>query len=150
MNRNVKLDGLDVKTTYAEIAANFRYFATWRHKVFAGYLVLLFSLATVYRWLCEKDANKCWIITAIAFVFTLAMWALEYRNRDIVKACRESGKRCEAGLPSGTGFFSELDEHAAKVVSHTWVLDVIFGGAALILLGSTITLLYFWYVGCDK
>ena len=132
-NKSSRME-LDIKAVYTEANASFRYHSTWRHRMFAGYLALLFALSVIFSWLYDREPSLLWLIPLIGFIFALMMWGLEYRNREIVKACRESGEECESKLPEGVGFFKQLKKHEAKLVSHTFILDVLFGGSAVVLL----------------
>lgn len=134
MNEKPFVPEIDTKTVYSEINSNFRYFATWRYKLFAGYFALLYALSLVFKWVYKNESNHLWLVAVVGFISTLAMWGIEYRNRDIVKACRVSGEKCEDLLPDGVGFFKQLNNASPKILSHTLVLNLLFGGSAVGLL----------------
>jgi hypothetical protein len=116
-----------LKDVYAEIGTNYRYFLSWRHGLFAGYLATLAAVAIGFSWLYKEAARwALWMPFAAGLVLTGLFWALEYRTRDLFHACQESGISCETGLPAGVGLFTRLRGKDRIIVTHSRVLNVLF------------------------
>ena len=125
--------GLNLKDAYDEIGTNYRFFLTWRHGLLAGYLAIIAGLSVAFSWLYKEAPALLWIVFAAGFAVTLLFWVLEYRNRDLYRACQESGKICEDGLPAGSGLFSRLNELQDKRITHSYAIDLFLGFALVSL-----------------
>jgi len=132
-----KSDGglLTIKDIYFENGVNYRYFLNWRHALLAGYLVILFVLARAYAWLIENNQpNLVWIVFGSSLFVTICLWGIEYRIRDLYRACTITGHEIEKVLMLN-GIYTRLDSQSLikKCITHSHVLDLFF---LIIALGS--------------
>jgi hypothetical protein len=130
-----KNETLTAKDIYDEIGTNYRYFLNWRHALFAGYLVILFTLANAYSWLTENDSANVWIIYLVGLLITFCFWGLEYRVRDLYQACTKAGCEMERAV-NMTGVYTELDSKdlRKKVITHSGILNWFYGIIAFSML----------------
>ena len=61
MNTQHDDHSLSISDVYAEIGVNYRYFLTWRHRLFAGYFALLAALAIALSWLVTENQEMFWV-----------------------------------------------------------------------------------------
>ncbi len=126
---------LSLKDAYAEIGTNYRYFLTWRARLFAGYLTVLAALSVAY-WTVRSDANLQKIIVAVPIALTIVFWMLDLRNRHLYHACQHSGQACEKYLPEGAGIYTRFGtdpDVRRRRITQSLALDVFF---LIVLLAS--------------
>ncbi len=99
---------------YAETGVLYRYFASRRARLFAGYLLVVAAVGTGFGWAWTRPEAKplAWVVAAAGCLFTLAFWALERRGRQVSFTCVEAGINLERALQlrPGQGVFSRLKE----------------------------------------
>lgn len=130
-----KASSLSKQDLYQEIGNNYRFFLNWRHALFAGYLVILYTLANAYAWALERQLTPIeGIIIVGGVIITLTFWALERRIRALYRACTSKGKEIE-GDSQLSGIYHKLDNQNNKENqnTHSLVLDIFFGTITLLL-----------------
>jgi len=115
---------LTTKEVYDEIGRNYRYFLNWRHALFAGYLLILYTLAQGYFWLFEHSQQNIWVIFLAGLLISLCIWVLEIRVRDLYQACTKAGRNIENEV-GGAGIYTELNSDSLrnKALSHSNALN---------------------------
>ncbi len=126
MNSQNDQDRLSVRDVYTEVGMNYRYFLTWRHRLFAGYFALLAALGIALSWLAKEAPGWSWTPFAIALVVSLLFWALEIRNRSIYRNIYDSGAACEKELPAGTGVYTGIRTGRRGWISHSRAMDAFY------------------------
>jgi hypothetical protein len=134
---------LTLNEIYREIGTNYRFFLNWRHALFAGYLLILYTLANAYAWLYVNDQAQLYpALFIIGFLITLCFWGIEFRIRSLYRSCTEAGHGIET-LAKITGAYTKLDDSKLedKRVTHSSVLNWFFGAIAFgMLIGVYISL----------
>jgi hypothetical protein len=131
---------LSVKDAYEEAGRAHRYFLSWRERLLAGYFALLSGLFIAYWKLSQANSKLEWMPFATGFLLTLIIWGLEWRNRDLYRACQQSAKECEAHLPSGTGIYTNMLARKSRLY-HSTVFSLLFGCVAVLMLVGMILVL---------
>jgi hypothetical protein len=124
--------GIAAKDVYAEIGINFRYFLTWRQLIFAGYLAVLGALSAGGAWVYEHAAHLLGVVPAVGLLLTGVFWVIEYRNRQLYRACIEQGAACEVGLDE-IKMYTRL-RNPPGWLSQSNAMDVLFLLSAVMML----------------
>ncbi len=124
---------LPIEKAYDEVGVNYRYFLTWRHRLFAGYLVVIAFLAVGVPWIFQHAREILWAPFACGLLLTLVFWVLEYRNRDLYHAAQRCGEALENTIGSSNGIYTELNSIKGNFLCHSTAIDGMFL-AALVLL----------------
>ncbi len=121
---------LTVKDVYEKSAAAHQYFLNWRHRLFAGYVAVLAALGVAGSWAFEKNCTYAFSLIPLAsVVVTTVLWALDFRTRDLYRACQRAAADCEIGNhgpPNKNGVYSALSETRTLVLYHSLVFDLFF------------------------
>jgi len=89
---------MDENKIYQELAVTWRHFASWREKVFAGYLAVLAALSVAF--MRSPSLVLRIAIFAAAILVSLVFWLLDVRNSQLIHACQLAAARFE-GLTGG-------------------------------------------------
>jgi len=116
--------GLTIKDVYTEVGVNYRYFLTWRQRIFAGYLAVLGALGVAAGWVLKESPGSFGFLSGAGLLLTVVFWIVEGRNREIYKKCVERGAACEASLES-IGIFVGL-KHEPQMLTHSFAFDLLF------------------------
>ena len=132
--------GLTIQDVYIEIGVNYRYFLTWRQRIFAGYLAVLGVLSVAAGWMLKDAPHLLWLFSITGLLLTLVFWTIERRNRELYGVCISRGAVCEAGL-GDMGVYSGLRQRPQRVTQSA-ALDLLFAGAAIafVAAGFVVTL----------
>ncbi len=122
-----KSEILSDKDVYEEIGKTYRYFLNWRHAAFAGYILILYTLLSQYFGGEEITIQHfaLWGVIVLTGIF----WMVEYRIRDLYKACTSKGAMIEKrNKLDSIGIYSQLESGALrnKLISHTHAFEVLF------------------------
>ncbi len=130
---------------YDQIGINYRYFLSWRHASFAGYMVVL-GVTASFCIDAYRDAKPLlWLIPLAATPFGVSFWLIDVRIQKIFQAAIQAGRKLEGDLG---GYFTEqqkigtvplLDKYP-RLFTHSAVLRTIYLGSALTLLALSIYL----------
>lgn len=88
---------------YEEIGQAWRHFASWREKIFAGYLTTVAALAVGYFQNASVFLRAA--IFAGGVLVSVVFWMLEFRNVQLINACQMAADRLE----HGKGCYAELN-----------------------------------------
>lgn len=116
--------GVTIKDVYAEVGVNYRYFLTWRQRIFAGYLAVLGALGVAAGWLLKESPHSLWLLGEAGFLLTIVFWIIEGRNREIYRNCVKCGAACEVGL-ADIGIYVEL-QLKPKMLRQSFGVDLLF------------------------
>lgn len=133
---------VDDGTLYKEAADLWRYFATWREKLFAGYVTALGALA----FACAKYASSgirsailvCGILVSIVF------WILDLRNRELFSASQGVAARLE----NKVGGYRALDEirfRGTNYLTHGFAIDLLVSSVMGGCIGALFVFVPRWY-----
>ena len=133
--------GVTIKDVYAEVGVNYRYFLTWRQRIFAGYLAVLGALGVAAGWLLKESPHSLWLLAGAGFLLTVVFGIIERRNRDLYRKCVECGAACEVGL-GGVGIYVGLQDKP-KGLTQSFGIDLLFIIMAIFFLvaGAVLTFL---------
>lgn len=111
---------LSDENRYAEVGANFRYYLTWREKLFAGFIVVNGALAVAFTWVNDRCPSLTYLLPIGGVFLSVVFLLLDSRNSELFNACVAAGAELES---PNTGVYSKLDV-AEKTVSHTKTIEV--------------------------
>jgi len=115
---------------YKEIGTNYRHFASWRQKIFAGYLTIIAAMSIAF-WTI-RDHSMARVILVAAIVVSIVFLLLDRRNWEITNACLEAGVSCESQIDAPfRGCYSSLSGALGHFMwSHTAAIWLLFLGVA--------------------
>lgn len=128
---------LTVKDIYAEIGLNYRYFLTWRHSLFAGYLVVLAALSVAGSWFFKEARGHLWLVPLVASILTVVFWMIERRNRDLYRTCLDRGAACEKAL-AACGIFTGFKSPPPSRFTQSFAIDLLFAVVLLLLVSGSV------------
>lgn len=149
-----------VKDAYDHVGQTFRYFLEWRHKIFAGYLAVLATLALAFAWTQPgptKNGDIAPSPTAgqqlatralpfIGIVISAVFWTLDFRNRDLFRVCQERGAILERSLPTKTGIYADLlalgDRPAVAGITQSVGIDLLVSAVITALAAQVTSILW--------
>jgi hypothetical protein len=111
---------LPQENRYAEVGENFRYYLTWREKLFAGFIVINGALAVAFTWLNDRYPTLTFLLPIGGMFLSILFLLLDSRNNELFNACVEAGAELET---PGTGVYTKLNADP-KTISHTRVIEV--------------------------
>lgn len=111
---------------YKEVGINYRFFLSWRHALFAGYLLVVSALSLAFSWLYKEQHSLLWVTFIFGIIITLVFWALEFRNRELYHACQNTGEELEKNFTSVEGIFTILNKLQVKKITHSLAIDMLF------------------------
>jgi hypothetical protein len=117
---------LKVEELYKEVGTNYRYFLSWRHRLLAGYFVILAALSIAFSWLYKKAHSLLWVTFSFGIIITVVFWALEYRNRDLYHACQNTGEQLEKNNAALDGIYLNLNKLQGKSVTHSLAINILY------------------------
>jgi hypothetical protein len=132
---------LTIQEVYVEIGVNYRYFLTWRQRIFAGYLAVLGALSVAGGWMLKDAPQFLWLFPVTGLLLTLVFWILERRNRELYGVCINRGAACEAGL-GDMGVYSGIRQRPQRVTQSA-ALDLLFAGAAIAFVAAGLMMTLF-------
>ncbi|MDO8473437.1 MAG: hypothetical protein Q7T05_06430 [Dehalococcoidia bacterium] len=94
---------MDENKIYQELALTWRHFASWREKVFAGFLAVLAALSVAFMRSPSQALRIA--IFAAAILVSLVFWLLDVRSSQLINACQLAAARFEGS----TGGFAALN-----------------------------------------
>lgn len=62
---------LTISEVYAEVGTNYRYFLSWRHRLFAGYFAIIAALAIALSWVVKNEPSASWVPFAAGLIVTV-------------------------------------------------------------------------------
>lgn len=136
---------------YIELGTNFRYFLSWRSKLLAGYLVSIAGLAIGFSWThINGEKPFSYIILLLGVVVALMFWALDYRNRGLYRACQKAGSNIEKSEQIKNGVYTVLEglRKPKHGITHSLVLNIMFGLSALVFLFGAIFVYHSLHCPC--
>jgi hypothetical protein len=127
-------NSLTTQDLYAENGSNYRFFLNWRHALFAGYLLILFTLANIYFTNNQFEETNRPYLYVVVLVSSLIFWGLERRIRNLYHACMNTGHALEKAIGTN-GIYTRLDgpEMRGRWPTHSTILDGLFGGTSLLM-----------------
>ncbi|MCK4341515.1 MAG: hypothetical protein KAY37_07330 [Phycisphaerae bacterium] len=147
-------DNLKPKDVYETAVKMHQYFLNWRHRLFAGYLVILAAFGVAYSWASDPSRNDQFILILpalwlIPLLTAIVFWGLDIRNRDLYRACSQCAANCEdtvQGLTSECRIYRTLVKQTqgrdgkprvnrSRVINHSRVIDFFYLAAILISAG---------------
>jgi hypothetical protein len=128
---------------YEEIGANYRYFASWRHKAVVGVFVVLGAAVSLCISAKKEAPELMWLIPAIASPVGILLWIIDLRIRDLYHAAIRAGKALESPLE---GFYTVLARDVVvpkgkSILSRptqSFALNILFIGSSLALLALSV------------
>jgi hypothetical protein len=125
---------LSVEHAYEEVGTNYRFFLTWRHRLLAGYFIVVASMCFGIPWIWEKDKGLLWAPFAAGMAITVVFWVLDFRNRDLYHACQKVGETLESTLPENlAGIYGALNQRKRNVLNHSRAFEILFLAALALM-----------------
>ena len=115
---------------YEELAHIWQHFASWREKIFAGYVTVLAALGVAFSQ--NTSARIHVAVFAGAALVSIVFWILDFRNSQLLNACQNAA----ALLENPGGGYRALSSLRSDPNSKTWAT---YGLAIDLLAGSVIT-----------
>ena len=120
---------VDDPSLYEELGRAWRHFASWREKIFAGYVTVLAALGVAFSQNTSVPVQAA--IFAGAIVFSIVFWILDFRNAQLLNACQAAA----ALLEDQKGAYSALYWQRGGPKT---VLKPAYGLAIDLLVGSVV------------
>ena len=121
---------------YTEVGENFRYYLTWREKLFAGFIVINGALAIAFTWVNDRYPTLTFLLPIGGMLLSVLFQLLDARNSELFNACVAAGAELEN---PGTGVYTKLNVDS-KTIPHSriievavWVWAAALGAATVIL-----------------
>jgi len=141
------------KLVYQNAGELHRYFLSWRHQLFAGYLAVIAALVVPACWAYNSPTHsRAWIgiIGITSVLFTALFWVLEFRNRQLYRACQNVAQNIERlfGVApedtskTNTGVYDELITTTSRSLNHSMIMNVFFAIALFYLTFLTLTVIF--------
>jgi len=115
---------------YEEVAVIWRHFASWREKIFAGYVTVLAALAVAFSQNTSAPIRVA--VFGGAALVSVVFWILDFRNSQLLNACQDAA----ALLEDPGGGYRALSGLRSDPNSRTWAT---YGLAIDLLVGVVIT-----------
>ena len=126
---------------YEEVGRNFRFFLSWRHACFAGYLVILWVIMK-FSIECYKDAQSfLWLILLLGAGLGIVFAFMDKRTKKFFYAAIEVGRRLESECKL-EGYFTAHARFLADRNTHSEVLKWFYYGSAIVLV--VLSFFAFW------
>ncbi|HCB01985.1 MAG TPA: hypothetical protein DEP19_06345 [Anaerolineae bacterium] len=122
-----KRDDFSYQEIYEEVGRTYRYFLSWRHALLGGYLIGIYTLFSHYFE--NNDMNIQRNLLICLFVITIVFWMIEYRIRELYRACTNSGAKIETDNKfSSIGIYVKLDskDMRGRIISHSNAFNILF------------------------
>jgi len=130
---------MDENKIYQELALTWRHFASWREKVFAGYLGVLAALAVGF--IRSPSPVLRLVIFAAEILLSLVFWLLDVRNSQLINACQLAAARLE-GSTDGSAALNMTRFRGSKWwASYAFAIDFLVTG----VIGASAGGLYIYY-----
>ncbi|MBU0718184.1 MAG: hypothetical protein KJ749_08055 [Planctomycetes bacterium] len=131
-----------VMRLYTETTTLYRHFSGWRARLFVCYLATVAVIAAGYGWLRVQPGAEAagWLAMGSGCVLTLVFWAVERRNREIIRAAAAAASRLESELHLDPKlcFYTRLRNLPGTAPAHGHTLDWMYLIAALSFLVATV------------
>ena len=108
---------------YEQLSRAWIHFASWREKIFAGYLTVLAGLGFAFSK--ETTIPVRAAVIAFGLIVSAVFRIVDYRTTDLVDLCQVTGESLE---DSSRGFFSDLNRGRFAVMgrsSYALAIDVL-------------------------
>lgn len=144
---------------YEEVGRNYRFFLSWRHALLAGIFVIAYSVIFLTIEVYKQIPLLACCIPLLCSPVGVLFWMIDLKTSKLYYTAIESGKNLEG---ADGGIYSEISkiaksprkdseilktekstEEDREIFSHSSVLNIIFGGTSVLLLVSTIFILFF-------
>jgi hypothetical protein len=143
-NPNSKFEVL--KLLYETNAEQFRYFLTWRQLMLAGYFATVAALALAWAWATKGNQVLLPVPPLVGGVVSLLFWALEQRNRELIKLTSDVGAKLEEKLGytgmGNFGVFALSEKRETGKMHHSVVLATFYFGSGVLMILIAIFLLF--------
>ncbi len=143
------------KVAYENACQLHRYFLSWRHQLFAGYLAVLAALAIAFNWAYKNplDYNsRLWlvIVIVIGVFLTIIFWLLEIRTRQLYRGCQNIARNLEIKMGiapaeesiKNCGVFYELLRMTKDSSSHSRIMNIFFSITLITLVLLALTVIF--------
>lgn len=117
---------MDENKIYQELALAWRHFASWREKVFAGYLAVLAALSVAFTK-SQSPALRVTIFAA-AILVSLVFWLLDVRNGQLINACQVAAEKLERGKPGFAALNVTRFGESTWLTSYGFAIDLLVSG----------------------
>ncbi|MBI2871197.1 MAG: hypothetical protein HYY14_05740 [Candidatus Omnitrophica bacterium] len=114
---------------YEELADIWRHFASWREKIFAGYVTVLAALGVAFSQNTSAPIRVA--VFGGAALVSVVFWILDFRNSQLLNACQDAA----ALLEDQAGGYRALSSLRSDPNSKTWAT---YGLAIDLLVGAVI------------
>jgi hypothetical protein len=125
---------------YEELGNNFRHFLMWRRLLFAGYFAIVAGLGAVFNWTLTNMSDLAFLVPAAAVALSVIFWALDLRNRNLIRITSEAGASLEDKM--GLGLIGQYSLYKQRhkqpntktskyVLTHSWILGTFYALAIL-------------------
>lgn len=108
-----------------QLVATWQHFASWKEKIFAGYLVVLGGLGISFF----GTASQAWriLILGAAVVVSVVFWLLDYRTGQLLNACQVAASQQN----QDRSVFAALNEtrftKSTRWTSYGFAIDLLVG-----------------------
>src|SRR3990170_1739505 len=92
---------------YEEVGHAYRFFLGFRHAAFAGNLVVLYGVVSLWMSAPKEAPWAVWAIPLAASPIGVLLWWIDVRTRDLYHAAMRAGKSLEG---EGGGLYTNLTE----------------------------------------
>ena len=134
----------DDQKLYEEIGQAWRHFASWREKIFAGYLTVLAALGIGFSQVTSIPVRAA--IFAGGILVSAVFWILDFRNAQLINACQAAGDRLERGK----GCYGELNRlrfDRKSPLTYGLAISLLVGGVGAASVGGLSVYMVRWWGG---
>ena len=146
-------DDESLRLVYQTSCELHKFFLSWRHQLLAGYLATVAGLGIAFGWTYVSANNArglASIVCLLGLFLTIIFWLLEHRNRSLYRTCQNVasdiefrfGFHLEAKSTKEMGVFTALIQTSKGIITHSRMIDLLFGAASLAFLASAILSFY--------
>jgi len=141
------------KLVYGNASELHRYFLSWRHQLFAGYLAVLAALAIAFNWAYNLQHHpRAWIgiVSIMAIALSVLFWLLEFRNRQLYRSSQNIARNLEQQMGvaqeelqiKNGGVYDELIRTTDRFLNHSSIMNMFFMCTIIFLILLTLATLF--------
>jgi hypothetical protein len=143
----------ELKLLYEQNNNQFRFFLTWRQLLLAGFFAVFGAIALAFRWSLQHNPSEAPIIPFVGSVVSVLLWLLDYRNYQLIEIAAKASTAIEKQISDPSlGYFATFEIETArypglvkKWIKHRVILNIIYFGAAALMLAAGILCLVLGY-----
>jgi hypothetical protein len=128
---------MEDESTDKELAVTWRYFASWREKLFGGFLAVLAGLGISFF----RTPLPVWrlVVCLAAIVVSVAFWLIDLRTGQLLNASQAAGAK--RGLEVFAALEVERFEQSKRWITYGFAIDLLVG---IVVAGSVAGAIVYW------